>query len=84
MKTFWLQFSKSEVRKVNDMIKMVKYDDNTYVPEECCTMTNPRTSGGESVPDDVEMPCDGSCDGYCSNCIIQRIMNDYAACTGQL
>lgn len=66
------------------MIKMVKYDDNTYVPEECCTMTNPRTSGGESVPDDVEMPCDGSCDGYCSNCVIQRIMNDYAACTGQL
>lgn len=67
------------------MIKMVEFDDGEWVPEECCTMTNPLTSGGESVPDDVEMPCEGSenCTGECSECIIQKIMNDYARCTGQ-
>lgn len=66
------------------MIKMVKFDD-AYVPEECCTMTNPRTSGGKCEPDDVRMPCEGgsACDGECSTCIIQRIMNAYASCTGQ-
>ncbi len=67
------------------MIKMVEFDEGVWVPEECCTMTNPLTSGGESVPDDVELPCEGSetCAGECSECIIQRVMNDYAGCTGQ-
>ncbi len=67
------------------MIKMVEFDEGVWVPEECCTMTNPLTSGGESVPDDVEMPCEGStsCTGECNECVIQRLMNDYARCTGQ-
>lgn len=67
------------------MIKMIEFDEGVWVPEECCTMTNPTTSGGESVPDDVEMPCEGpeSCTGDCDNCIIQIIMNEYALCTGQ-
>lgn len=67
------------------MIKMIEFDEGVWVPEECCTMTNPATSGGESVPDDVEMPCEGSesCTGECSECVIQRIMNDYARCAGQ-
>ncbi len=67
------------------MIKMVEFDEGTWVPEECCTMTNPATSGGASVPDDVEMPCEGSasCTGECNECVIQRLMNDYAKCTGQ-
>lgn len=70
--------------EVEDMIRMVKYEDG-YVPEECCTMTNPQTSGGKREPDDVQMPCEGgsACDGECSTCIIQRIMNAYASCTGQ-
>ncbi len=63
------------------MIKMVEFE-GVWVPEECCTMTNPLTSGGESVPDDVEMPCEG-CTGECNECVIQRLMNDYARCTGQ-
>lgn len=66
------------------MIKMVKYDEDTYVPEECCTMTNPVTSGGKSEPDDVELPCEGAeCTGECQKCIILKIMNEYAVCTGQ-
>ena len=67
------------------MIKMVEFDEGVWVPEECCTMTNPLTSGGESIPDDVEMPCEGSesCTG-CGNCIIQIIMNEYALYTGQV
>ena len=67
------------------MIKMVEFDEGVWVPEECCTMTNPATSGRESVPDDVEMPCEGSesCTGDCDNCIIQIIMNEYALYTGQ-
>lgn len=62
------------------MVRMVKYDEDAYVPEECCTMTNPQTSGGASVPDDVCMPCEGGdlCDGECSGCVIQKIMNEYA------
>mgnify|MGYP002762471161 CR=1 FL=1 len=62
------------------MVRMVKYDEDAYVPEECCTMTNPQTSCGTSVPDDVCMPCEGGdlCDGECSGCVIQKIMNEYA------
>ncbi len=67
------------------MIKMVEFDEGVWVPEECCTMTNPITTCGKSVPDDVELPCEGSesCTGECNECVIQRIMNDYARCTGQ-
>lgn len=65
------------------MIKMVKLDDDTCVPEECCSFTNSTTSGGKSEIDDVEMPCGADCDGECSGCVIQKIMNEYATLTGQ-
>ncbi len=67
------------------MIKMIEFDEGVWVPEECCAMTNPTTSGGKSVPYVVEMPCEGSesCTSDCDNCIIQIIMNEYALCTGQ-
>ena len=57
------------------MIKMIEFDEGVWVPEECCIMTNPATSGGESVQDDVEMPCEGSesCTGECSECVIQKL-----------
>ena len=66
------------------MIKMVKFDD-AYVPEEWCTMTNPRTSGDKSEPDDVLMRCEGAygCTGACSGCIIQKLMDEYAIYTRQ-
>ena len=68
------------------MIKMIEFDEGVWVPEECCAMTNPTTSGGKSVPYVVEMPCEGSesCTGDCGNCIIQIIMNEYALYTGQV
>lgn len=31
------------------MIEMVKLDDGDCVPRECCTFTNPLTSGGKSA-----------------------------------
>ena len=64
------------------MIKMVEYDGH-YVPEECCTMTNPITSGGESVADDCEMPC-GECCEDCDTCIIQKIFDEYSKITNQI
>lgn len=64
------------------MIEMAKLDDDTYVPKECCYYTNPLTS--ESEIDDVDMPCGADCEGECSRCVIQKIMNEYAALTGQL
>ena len=78
-------FNFSMHEETEKMIKMIEFDEGVWVPEECCTMMNPTTSGGESVPDDVEMPCEGSesCTGECSECVIQRIMNDYARCAGQ-
>lgn len=66
------------------MIKMVKLDDDTYVPRECCTITNPITSGGKSEIDDLVMPCSADCNWGCSECVIQRIMNEYAKLTGQV
>lgn len=65
------------------VIEMIKLDDNTYVPKECCTITNPATSGGISFVDDVDMPCGANCENECSSCIIQRIMNEYAKITKQ-
>lgn len=65
-------------------IKMVKTDDGGYVPEECCTFTNPATTpSGKKEIDDYDVPCFGSCEGDCTNCIIQKIFNHYAMLTGQ-
>ena len=58
------------------MIEMVKLDDGDCVPRECCTFTNPLTSGGKSVVDDVELPCGADCENECSNCVIQKIMKE--------
>lgn len=67
---------------VTPAVKMVEYEGE-WVPEECCTFTNPLTSGGESYIDDAETPC-SNCDGDCSTCVIQRVMDDYARVTGQV
>lgn len=67
----------------NDMIKMIKLDDGTYIPQEFCSMTNPATSGGISEVDDIEMQCGNDCIGDCDNCTIQNIFNEYAALTNQ-
>lgn len=53
-------------------------------PRECCTFTNPLTSGGKSVVDDVELPCGADCENECSNCVIQKIMNEYATLENKL
>ena len=59
------------------MIKMVELDDGNFVPEECCSFTNPLTSGEKSEIDDVDLPCGSDCENDCNNCIIQKIMNEY-------
>ena len=66
------------------MIEMVRLDDGDCVPRECCTFTNPLTSGGKSVVDDVELPCGADCENECSNCVIQKIMNEYATLENKL
>ena len=64
-------------------VQMVKYDDGHYLPMECCTMTNPLTSGGMSEIDDIDLPCGQDCEKDCNNCIIQKIMDEYAEITMQ-
>lgn len=59
------------------MIRMVKLDNGNFVPEECCSFTNPLTSGGKSEIDDIELPCESNCENDCDNCTIQKIMNEY-------
>ena len=59
------------------MIKMIELEDGSFVPEECCTFTNPLTSDGVSYVDDVDLPCGAGCFNICDNCIIQKIMNVY-------
>lgn len=65
-------------------VQMIKSDDGHYVPMECCTMTNPGTSGGVSVIDDVDLPCGADCGKDCNECVIQRIMDEYAEITQQI
>ena len=64
-------------------VKMLKTDDGHYVPSECCTTTNPTTSGGKSVIDDIDMPCGADCNGDCEKCVIQKILDEYAEITRQ-
>lgn len=75
-------------KKVEDIVKkqictvqMVKNDDGHYVPWECCSLTNPRTSGGVSVIDDIDLPCGADCGNDCNKCVIQKIMDEYAEIT---
>lgn len=65
-------------------VQMLKTDDGHYVPEVCCTVTNPATSGGESVVDDVDLPCSMGCEGDCDMCIIQKVFDEYAEITRQI
>lgn len=65
------------------MIKMIELDDGSFVPRECCTITNPITSGGKSMIDDIELPCGKDCGDDCTECVIQKIMDEYAELTGQ-
>ena len=34
--------------------------------------------------DDVELPCGADCENECSNCVIQKIMNEYATLENKL
>lgn len=65
------------------MVKMIELEDGNYIPEECCTFTNPLTSGGESYVDDVDLPCGAGCENDCDKCIIQKVMNEYGKLTTQ-
>lgn len=78
-------------KKVEEIIKkqictvqMVQNDEGHYVPWECCSLTNPRTSGGVSVIDDIDLPCGADCGHDCDQCIIQKIMDEYAEITRQV
>lgn len=77
--------SKMEVIEKNHSLRkaveMIKDDDGHYVPLDCCTMTNPRTSGGVSLIDEIELPCGWDCLRDCNNCIIQKVMDDYGELT---
>lgn len=64
------------------MIKMTEYEGH-YVPEQCCTMTNPTTSSGISYADDCDMPC-GDCCGDCETCVTQLVFDEYAKLTNQI
>ena len=76
--------SLNETKTEDDMIKMVKLDDGSYVPEDCCTFTNPVTSHGVVSVDDVNMPCGMDCNLDCENCIVQKVFNEYEKITGQI
>lgn len=67
-----------------ERIEMVKDGDGHYVPLECCSMTNPATSGGVSMIDDIDLPCGSDCGNICDTCIVQKIMDEYAKVTGQI
>ena len=91
---YWYSLEEKDVEKIllslnetkteNDMIKMVKLDDGSYVPEDCCTFTNPVTSHGIVSVDDVNMPCGMDCHLDCEKCIVQKVFNEYAKITGQV
>ena len=63
------------------MVKMIKLEDGNFVPEECCTFTNPILSDGDVEVDDVDIPCGADCGKDCDTCVIQKIMNEYAELT---
>lgn len=70
-------FYKVDKNKVPS-IDMVQYPDGCFVPKECCTFTNPVTSGGQSRIDDLDLPCFEGCEYDCNTCIITKLMNEYA------
>lgn len=62
-------------------VEMIRDDDGHYIPLECCTMTNPATSGGVGQIDDIDLPCGLECGRDCNECVIQRIMDEYGELT---
>ncbi len=76
-------FTLCEAKREDSIIKMVKLDDGAYVPESCCIVTNPVTSGGVVSVDDVNMPCGMDCHLDCKNCVVQKVFNEYAKITRQ-
>lgn len=64
--------------KIIPSVSMVQLEDGNYVPKDCCTFTNPATSGGKSDIDDVDLPCGADCGRDCTKCIVQCVMNEYA------
>lgn len=73
-----------KIRKQIYTVQMIKNDDGHYVPMECCSMTNPITSRGVSEIDDIDLPCGADCGSNRNNCIIQKIMDEYAEITQQV
>ncbi len=72
------------IKKQIGTVQMVMNDNGHYVPMECCSMTNPRTSGGFCEIDDIDLPCGSDCGNDCNLCIIQKIMDEYAEITQQI
>lgn len=72
------------VKKQIATVQMIENDEGHYVPWECCSLTNPRTSGGVSGIDDIDLPCGADCGNNCDKCIIQKIMDEYAEITCQV
>ena len=67
-----------------ELVEMVECEGH-YYPLDFCTTTNPTTSGGKSVVDDVDLPCGYDCEveGGCDMCPIQKVFDKYAKLTGQ-
>ena len=72
------------IKKQICTVQMIKNYDGHYVPVECCSMTNPRTNGGVSEIDEIDLPCGADCENDCNKCIIQKIMDEYAEITQQV
>jgi len=68
--------NKSVEHTVIPSVSMIQLEDGNFVPKDCCTFTNPITSGGKSYIDDINLPCGADCSGECEKCIIQHIMNE--------
>lgn len=88
----WIRMDESMARKKVEAIvkkqiatvQMIKDNEGHYVPWECCSLTNPRTRGGVSEIDDIDLPCGADCGNNCDKCIIQKIMDEYAEITQQV
>lgn len=57
-----------------EIIEMIyDFDQEGYIPAECCNLTNTETTqGGEAVIDDADMPC-CLCDKQCDQCVVEKI-----------
>ena len=58
-------------------VKMLEIGHGVYVPEECCSFARSFETGFLEM-DDIDLPCGADCRRDCSDCVIQKIMNEYA------